>query len=244
MKFLLGCFFSCLFYSGFCTAQKTEINICSTIHGAHKINPNYSYGNLFAFIDAYDADMIGVEIRPEDIDSTSTYLSEYYPYEMVESTKRYTNKKIYGFDWLGAEIEGQPIPDNYFKELNIKKLETQLAADSLMVKPLMVLDSTANIKKSLAIQASLQELNSGSYDRANVIYYDLLSTIFKDTPYSELLKFYAKRDAEIAKNIIDIIKANKGKKILILMGADHRSHANKAVEEVFGQTVQLNTLFK
>ena len=57
-----------------CLENKTEIIICSSIHGLHKSNENYTYKDLFNFIDSFKPDIIGVEIRQEDIDSSNSYL--------------------------------------------------------------------------------------------------------------------------------------------------------------------------
>jgi hypothetical protein len=40
--------------------HKSEVIILSTIHVAHKSNPNYSYASLFTFIEEYEPDVIGV----------------------------------------------------------------------------------------------------------------------------------------------------------------------------------------
>lgn len=63
-------------------SKKTEISILSTIHGAHKVNPNYSYDSLFRFLEIQNPDVLAVEIRQEDMDSSTAYLEQNYPFEM------------------------------------------------------------------------------------------------------------------------------------------------------------------
>src|SRR5690606_4262132 len=80
--------------------KQSEVLIISTIHGAHKVNSKYSYDSLFKFIDSFDPEIIGVEIREEDRDSSFNYLENNYPFEMYECLKKYPSKTVMGFDWL------------------------------------------------------------------------------------------------------------------------------------------------
>ena len=225
------------------TRKKTEVNICSTIHGAHSKNPNYSYSDLYSFIEDYNPDVIGVEIRKEDMDSSDTYLNRFYPLEMREAITKYKSKETYGFDWLGGKIEGMAIPKNYFKELNVKILGKELHKDSTMLSKFNSIDSLSNLKNQLALSSSLVEMNDGRYDDLNTVYYHEFSKLLKGTRYHPIADFYKNRDEQIAKNIIQIIKANKGRKLIFLMGADHRSYTLEKVKKEFGNHIILNNAF-
>jgi pheromone shutdown protein TraB len=227
-----------------CQKPPTVVTVCSTIHGAHQSNLNYTYDILFAFIDSCNPDVIGVELRNEDLDSSQTYLSRSYPFEMREVLLRYNDRLIYGFDWLGTGIEGKAIPENYFKELEVKKLERQLQTDSAMLAKMNRIDSLARLKTALVLDASVEDLNSGRYDNLNIAYYKEMARLFNGTPYQPLIDFYSKRDEQIANNIIEIIKANPGKHLLFLMGADHRSYTLNKLQQEFKNTIRLNEVFK
>ncbi len=217
-------------FSGMSQENSSEVFIISTIHGAHKTNPNYSYDSLFRFIEKFNPDIIGVEIRREDIDSSYTYLKKNYPYEMYACIQKYPDKKIVPFDWLGSELEGKAIPENYWKDSSaIKKLQQKLNKDEAILRKLSVLDIITEEKNILILNASLLELNEGAYDAINHIYYKQLKFLLKDTEYSILSDFYEQRDEHIAQNIIDIIKNNNGKRMIFLMGADHRDYTLKKV---------------
>jgi len=218
--------------------NKTEVLLCSTIHSAHTQNPHYSYENLFSYAEKYNPDVIGVEIRENDIDSSTNYLKKFYPYEMYESIRRFKNKKIVGFDWLGDELNGKAIPENYWTELSsIKKLQRKLNTDSLITKKLEPLQFISKKKNDLALTASLQEMNDGRYDALNEVYYEQMDYFLKNTAYYELVEFYKRRDVEIAHNIMTLVKANPGKKILFLMGADHRSYSLKQLKKHLGKSI-------
>jgi hypothetical protein len=227
--------------SGMAQEKISEVLIISTIHGAHNSNPNYSYDSLFVFIEKYNPDVIGVEIRHEDIDSSISYLKSNYPFEMYECLKKYPTKHVSGFDWLGNELEGKAIPKNYWKDISIiKQLQHKLNTDSILLQKLSVLDIVKEEKNKLALNASLLELNDGRYDLINHIYYEQLKALLQDTEFIALSVFYQKRDEHIARNIIDIIKKNNGKRMIFLIGADHREYTLKKVSKELGDSILLN----
>lgn len=220
--------------------KKTEVILCSTIHKAHTKNPNYSYNDLFSYIKKFNPDVIGVEIRENDIDSSTTYLQDLYPFEMYEATHRFKTKKIVGFDWLGDELEGKAVPKNYWAETSsIKKIQKKLNSDSITSKKLEPLNFISQKKNDLALTASRKELNNGIYDALNEVYYQQMEYFLKDTDYQDLAVFYKKRDEKIATNIIAVIAANPGKKIIFIMGADHRSYSLNRIKSHFGDTLKI-----
>ena len=217
---------------------KTEVWIIATIHGAHKVNPNYPYDSLFSFIDRLNPDVVGVEIRSEDIDRSLAYLKNNYPFEMHESIGRYSGKIVRGFDWLGADLEGRGIPANYWQEVSpTKKLQGEMGQDSVILAALSVLKPLQDEMNKLALNASLSELNDGRYDLLSFVYYQQLKLIFNDTPYIALSEFYRKRDEHIAQNIINIIKAHTGKRMVFMLGADHRDYTVKAIQSQIGKDI-------
>lgn len=234
-------FLICPIFSGISQEKMSEVVIISTIHGAHKINSNYSYDSLFNYIEKYNPDIIGVEIRKEDIDSSFAYLKNNYPFEMYESIKKYPTKKVVGFDWLGSELEGKAIPENYWKEISaIKKLQGKLNQDSIISQKLSILEIIKEEKDKLILNASLFELNDGRYDLINFIYYEQLRAFFQGSEYITLSDFYQQRDKHIAENIIGIIKNNKGKRMIFLLGADHRDYTLKKVTSELSDSILLN----
>ncbi len=68
--------------------------VISTIHGAHKSNPQYTYQHLFDFITTFNPDVIGIEVRSEDLPYGTNYLKELYPFEMYECVNKFDTKKI------------------------------------------------------------------------------------------------------------------------------------------------------
>lgn len=229
-----------------CSKPNTEVVICSSIHGLHKENSNYTYEDLYDFVDTYDPDLIGVEIREQDIDSTRNYLKKFYPLEMYEIISKYNSKTILGVDWLGSSIEKKTIPDNYFETLDIIKLQKLSNKDSLFQISLEELEKLSNLKNEIASSSSIYELNSGRYDSLNTIYYHKLESLYKDTPYHKVADFYRDRDIYITNRIIEIISNNRNKKMIFIVGADHRSRAIEAFKNKFSndETIRLVELMK
>ena len=234
-------FLICPIFSGISQERMSEVVIISTIHKAHELNPNYSYDSLFKFIEKYNPDIIGVEIRREDIDSSVAYLKNNYPFEMYESIKKYPTKEVLGFDWLGSDLEGKPIPENYWKEISsLKKLQAKLNQDSIISQKLSILKIIKEEKEKLILNSSLSELNDGRYDLINFIYYEQLRMLLNGSEYLTLSDFYLQRDEHIAENIIEIIKSNKGKRMIFLLGADHRDYTLKIVTREIGDHILMN----
>jgi len=148
----------------------TTILAIASLHGLHKDNPTFSYNRLFEVVDKFEPDFVGVEIRQEDIGADEAYLSRNYPYEMVELSKRYEGR-CFGFDWLGDDIAGKPIPENYWKEISAyKKLERQLGEDpDFQDTPL--LEELFNQQMDIATTATPSSLVDGRYGEVTKQYY-------------------------------------------------------------------------
>lgn len=223
--------------------KKTEVMILGTLHGLHNDNTSYSYDDIFSIIDEYKPDVIGVEIRKEDMLQQREYLNKYYPYEMIEVKFRYEGDcKVYGFDWLGDSIKDKLIPHKYFETLDVKILERQFEATDRYTKEKGMIEIIDNIRVPLILNRTAKECNNGMYDLIVDVLYNQLEIIFKDTPFEPMSKFYRDRDKEIDKNIINIIKANMGQRIIVITGIDHKSFAIKAIKENFKDEVVLKKL--
>lgn len=218
-----------VFLSLFVSNTRAQIKVCSTIHGLHKQNPKYTYEDLFEIINKYNPDVIGVEIRELDIDSSFSYLSKNYPYEMYTIKHQYYNKDIHGFDWLGKDIEGQGIPRDYWQQFYFKKLDAELDKDTLVAKKLKLAFDLKKIKLSMLLSCNSEELDDGRYDAVNKAYYLEMERVLRGTKYEKLMKFYRHRNEKIIENIKAIIKNNPGKRVLFLTGADHRSFIVEAL---------------
>lgn len=231
------------------TAEKndasTQVMLLATLHSLHKSNPHYTYDHVYALIRRYNPDVIGVEIRPEDIGQDTSYLKQMYPLEMRQITMLFPKDKVYGVDWYGEEAAGQLLPPDAFKGGNkqlteIKQLERNLNSDTtLSARMKMIAVFPQKMVELASTSTPAQFNNSGHYDLVAELYYKQLDILLQGTPYAAYAKFNRSRDEHIGSNIISLIEQNPGKKLVFVLGANHRFAAEKTIREKFGENIQL-----
>ncbi|MCP2043271.1 hypothetical protein [Pontibacter sp. HSC-36F09] len=223
----------------------TQVMLLATLHGLHKSNPNYTYDHVYELIRRYNPDIIGVEIRPEDIDQDTSYLKQLYPLEMRQITVLFPRDKVYGVDWYGEEAAGQLLPPDAFKGGNkqlteIKQLERNLNSDTTLRSRMKMIAVFPQKMIELASTSTPAEFNnSGHYDLVAELYYKQLDILLQGTPYAAYANFNRSRDEHIGSNIISLIEHNPGKKLVFVLGANHSFAAEKTIREKFGENVKL-----
>jgi hypothetical protein len=223
------------------TKGKTKILVLGTLHKFHRVNKAYTYDDVFKIIDNFHPEVLGVEIRPEDINQPREYLEKYYPYEMVEALFRYSKQiDVCGFDYYEKSLEGKLIPEGYFNNFHISEMENKLEGDSLLAKERQALDICGNMRMQIVnSNPTAPNLNDGRYDIVSDIYYKQMKLLLNNTSYEALADFYIERDRNIDKNIVNIIEKNIGRKCAFIMGTDHRVFAVNAIKEKFGEDVEI-----
>lgn len=219
--------------------DKTELLIVSALHSAHEGHRTFDYDDLFTLVRDFDPDYVGVEIRPEDIGMSRTYLSSNYPREMVELAHQYQGR-AFGFDWLGHEIAGTLIPESYFEDMRITKLSAELADDEAMMarKPKHIAQLEREQSKIIA-GATPSSLADGRYGALCRQIDELEQSWLADSRYEEIVAFNRRRDEEIARNLVRFIDSHPGSRIIVVLGADHRTFAVEAVLERFAEAVRM-----
>ena len=205
----------------------------ASLHKFHQDHPTYDYEKLFQVVKDFEPDYVGVEIRPEDMGADEAYLSRNYPYEMIELAKRYGDKS-FGFDWLDDDIAGKSIPENYWKEINrIKKLE-RLVGDDPEFQDTPQVDEFFEQQMEILKSATPVSLIDGRYGEVTKRYYEALDNLLRGTQYELISIHREKRDKMIGAHIVDFIRANTGKRIALVMGANHHVFAKETLEKEFG----------
>jgi hypothetical protein len=205
----------------------TEVYIISSLHKNHQGNSYYTYDTLYAKVAAIQPEVLGVEIRAIDISKYPYYLDKYYPLEMTTLWKNYKeNIAVYGFDWMGELTAQDSLSETFFDNLEARKLQMQLQNDTLFNKQLLPLNPLKNAKMEIISKCNFQQMHNGVYDSLNTAYYKIMDSIMWNTPYQVLAKFYTQRDSAIAQNIIQIIQQHKGKRIVCVLGGDHRAYTS------------------
>jgi len=215
-----GLFFFLLLFSPLLKAQ--ELYLIPTLHRLHLVNEQYNYDTLRQLIARINPDVIAVEIRTEDLDQDSAYLRRNYPYEMWMARYWFPDKTIAGFDWLGSDIAGKLIPENYWQEAApVKKLQQALSKDSVYNSRSQACDTFQKERLALLQSLPLFQLIHSSDSLLTSAYYACLREQLKGSTYEALLDFYETRDAHILANIQALQSRYPNKTILVLTGDDH-----------------------
>lgn len=218
-------------------AAPTEVLVLPTIHAFHAKNERYTYDMVYRLIEAAKPDYVGVEIRSEDMALGRDYLLKNYPHEMVEVAQQW-GARAFGFDWLGDDIAGKPLPDDWWESSSpIKHLERKLGSDRAYRSK--ALDAVREGRLEMVRTAAPESFNDGRYDALNETFYSLTATLVLGSKYQPIADFYADRDRNIDENIAAFIKAHPGKRVVIVTGADHRGALLRYLQTAFGPQVKL-----
>jgi len=203
-----------------------DVMVIPSIHKRLAENSGYTYAILYSLVAEFRPDLVGVEIRQEDLGRPDDYLHHNYPEEMVALARIY-GSRAFGFDWLGEELKGRAIPDDWWtRQSPIKQLErvcgsAPKAPSDEMAQLNNRLDALSRLQDQIMDSATAASLAGGRYDRVTAAYYQTAAELARGTRCEVLLDWYAKRDREISANIVGKVVQNPGRRICIVTGADH-----------------------
>jgi len=206
----------------------TQVLVLPTLHGAHETNPNYSYENLMQHIRKYNPDVMGVEIRPVDMDLNSDSLDVFYPIEMIMVRDSFPGK-VSGIDSYTQTTDNVRVHQGLFtgdSEIGqLKELLQAMQTDSLLLKNYEKagIPKILEEQRRMALNYSASEFLQGEYDRVTRIQYRLEDSLYKGTPYEAYSVFNNRRDLAITENALQLVEENRGKRLLFMVGANHRA---------------------
>ena len=194
----------------------------STLHGMHKSNQRYTYDSIYAMVQRARPDVIAVEIRAEDIAADTAYLKNNYPYEMWMMRYWFPGTTIAGFDWLGKDLEGKPIPDRYWKDHSrIKALQQLLQIDTVYSRKLSSCRLYTDERLAILEQSSLRQILQSNNTILIKEYYNCLEQHLQGSEYDELPRFYTARNQKMQERLLALVTEHQGKTIVVLTGDDH-----------------------
>jgi hypothetical protein len=222
------------------TNAQSKVYLLPTLHGLHKTNTNYTYDSLKQTIARINPDVVAVEMRSEDIGADTNYLKKNYPYEMWMMRYWFNNKNIAGFDWIGADIEGKPIPERYWQDVSRPKyLQRKLNIDSVYTAKLtgcqFYTEERLNILKTLSLKGILTS-NDAILTKE---YYNCLDLQLQNSDYEELTQFYTTRNNKMKENISFLLQQHPNKTIVIVTGADHYPYLLEHLHKLKAKVLQL-----
>ena len=222
--------------------QKTQVLVLPSIHGAHELNENYTYADLLEIVKAFNPDRIGVEIRPEDFQLSTESLDLFYPLEMIMVRDSFAGK-VSGIDYYNEETKNTTVSRQMFSDTvsemyRIKRLTQDMRLDSAFVAAYenTRLPEIQEEQRKMALQYSAKEFLKGRYDSITQLQYQIEDSLFANSDYAAYPIFNNRRDLRITENALKIVEENPGKKVLILVGANHR---NRLMDSLKKRDVEL-----
>ena len=206
----------------------TRVLVLPALHGAHEANPNYTYEDLMQHIRAYQPDAIGVEIRPVDMEGNSDSLDVFYPLEMIKVRDSFPGK-VSGIDSYTEATDNTPVNQGLFtgsSEIGqLKELLQAMQSDSLLRDRFdrAGIPGILEEQKRMAFNYSAEEFLKGEYDSITRRQYRLEDSLYRGTPYETYSRFNNRRDLAITLNALRLVEQHPGKRLLILVGANHRA---------------------
>jgi len=219
LTFYLAVLISILTFQSCSAKRKTEVMVLGTIHELHKTNSNYSYNHINAILKAYQPDVICVEIRPDDFE-TKPYLKE-----MMLATifGKEHNIPVFPIDWWTENMQKQAF--EAFQTSAYKEKERLL--DSLM--------ATNNIIRNFESEYDVYPIilkDNPSWKFINDTVFNnficernkLALEVMKDGPET---MFMNTRNRKMVERIHKVINKNRGKRIIVLTGGEHKYFFDK-----------------
>ncbi len=223
--FLLSLLLMSILY--FCSLEnnKTQVLIVGTIHGSHASNPNYTNQDIVNILGTYNPDVICVEI-PSSYFRKRSYLKEM----MIASIYGFeNNKKVYPIDWWtsGDRKEQKKFKESEEYKTKKKRLEDLVKADTIM----------QNFKQKYGSWGNIWKENNKGYvfyngkECNNFVkrMYKISMSVYGD---SFMNLHYESRNSKMLELIDSAIMKNKGKRIIVLTGCEHKHYFDIALSKI------------
>ncbi|MCK9220943.1 MAG: DUF5694 domain-containing protein [Bacteroidales bacterium] len=205
------------------STDTTKVLVVGTIHGNHEANKFYSYQDVVNILATYKPDAICVEI-PQSYFRSRSYLKE-----MVLATIYGTEKSIpvYPIDWWSPGND-RAINREYVKTAEYKEKEKQYYAlektDSIMQRFYAKYESLEKVWNSN--QKGSDFFNGEEYNSYIREMYSINMKVFGDGPMN---LHYLTRNNHMLSLIDSVITKNRGKRVIVLTGAEHKHFFDDAL---------------
>lgn len=199
-------------------SDSTQVLVIGTIHGNHETNSHYTYQDLLNILNTYKPDVICVEIPPSYFRKQS-YLKEMTLASMygIEHAK-----KVYPIDWWTPEDDRaayrQYIKTDEYKEKEKQYYELE-KSNAIMQTFYTKYGSLEKVWNEN--QKEFEFFNGDEYNDYIREMYAINLSVFGDGPMN--LHYKTRNDHMLA--LIDTaIAENKGKRIIVFTGAEHKHY--------------------
>ena len=209
-------------------AGETQVLVVGTVHQQHRRNPNYDYEDVVRILEAFQPQVVCVEIRPE------VFRREPYLKEMMLGTvwALAQGGEVCGFDWFNTEV-------------NTRALRAELENTPEYQQKAQTYDSlvATNHIRTAFDQAhgdfwrgsmDYRFYNGPSYNRYIEEGYRLSLAVYGDDPDN---LFYESRNRRMMDLAWEVISRHPGQRVALLTGAEHKHYFDRDLRAREGVTV-------
>lgn len=203
-------------------SESTQVLVVGTIHGGHRTNLNYSHEHLAQILATYDPDAICVEIRPKDFRHVP-YLTEMVAATIYGSTH---GKRVYAIDWWDEQTNARSQRDSLMKTADyVEKhsMEEALVAANTLIR---TFEEKHGDWQSYTRTGSYVFFNGEEYNDYIAEGYRISMEVWGDSPMN---LYYRTRNDRMLDLIRDAIRENRGRKVIVLTGAEHKHYFDRAL---------------
>lgn len=208
--------------TSFSQTSQTKVAIIGSLHEYHHKLKGYSFQSIKKLISSKKPDVICIEVKPENYKGKGTKFAPYEYREVLMPFLLKTGAKIEPFDWGNEDWS-----------------ELMAEQKSLSKDP-----KTSGLFKAIINPVELLLKHSGSMEIAELDHkffnspfmddwissaYSLLSEAF---PGNKISKIANERNRNMARLLIAAIRRNPGKKILVLVGIEHKYALKDALQQI------------
>ncbi len=207
-----------------CKGSHSQVLVIGTIHQRHNTNENYSYSHVLQILENFHPDVICVEIRPQDFRKT-LYLKEM---TLATIYGLEHDKKVYPIDWWN-ETNYRQERSQYMETAEYaekKKEEDKRTAESSIIQSFK---KKYGEWKEFSKSQGYSFFNGKEYNDYITRGYDISMSIYGD---HSMNGYWQTRNQNMLNLIRKAIDENRGKRVIILTGAEHKYYFDKYLAEM------------
>ncbi|MBX2976807.1 MAG: hypothetical protein KF721_11785 [Ignavibacteriaceae bacterium] len=203
------------------TVSTGGVFVLGGIHQSHEKAKLYTYKRMGEIYTELNPDILLVETQQKYVNNGS-FSGTPYDFSKFMIPLALKNKTpIYGIDWWD-DIKGK----------KWEELQQKFYTDSSLVDEIYLIGYLFQKINDYFIQKDFLEINSiyitNLWEAKNEFKYHILS---QHSEYKFIAEFEKERNDSIVANIMEIVKNNPNKKILIAIGIDHKYYIEKKLKE-------------
>lgn len=189
--------------------KKTEVIVLSTLHQFHSTNTKYSFETLAKTIERINPDVLAVELTPNDLESRR---EQKVKTEYVRSVFPLIDKHKY------KTVALEPNEPLYSELINLLKESNKENQENFPQKvEAFTTYSNAVYDYLFKYWTSIEAVNSSETDALFEVKHNFQNSLFGEKE----AKVWNDWNSYFLKQIKDSAAKNKGKRILVLVGAEH-----------------------